>query len=105
MSNEDFVSFVTVRLGSNAGNTLPTFDGPLTESSFKEPTVDQERRMYELWRNAPPRTVCRVSFWASVTLEHIREGKIPLASWLAANGGITETGEERIDRALSLAGN
>ena len=60
--------------------------------------------MYELWRNAEPSTACRVSFWAGVTLEHIREGKIALASWLAANGGITETGEERIDRAFSLAG-
>ena len=102
--NEDFVSFVTTRLESGDGHRLPTFDGPLTESSFKEPTPDQEQRMYELWQNVSPRTACRVSFWASLTLEHITEGKVGQASWLAANGGITETGEERIGRAFSLSG-
>ena len=102
--NEDFVSFLAKRVDVNEGDTLPVFDGPLTESSFKEPTPDQERRMYELWHDAPPSTACRVSFWASVTLEHVRDGKITQASWLAANGGITETGEERIDRAFSLSG-
>ena len=98
------MSFLAHRVDVNEGDTLPVFDGPLTESSFKEPTPDQERRMYELWQDAPPSTACRVSFWASATLEHVRDGKITQASWLAANGGITETGEERIDRALSLSG-
>ena len=102
--SEDFVSFLADRVDVNEGDTLPVFDGPLTESAFKEPTPDQERRMYELWHDAPPITACRVSFWASVTLEHVRDGKITQASWLAANGGITETGEERIDRAFSLSG-
>ena len=83
---------------------LPRFDGPLTEASFKEPTADQELRMYELWCTAPPSTACRVSFWAGVTLEHIRASKITESTWLAANGGLTETGEERVDRALSLPG-
>ena len=102
--NEDFVSFLADRVDVNEGDTLPVFDGPLTESSFKEPTPDQERRMYELWHDTPPSAACRVSFWASATLEHVRDGKIAQASWLAANGGITETGEERIDRAFSLSG-
>ena len=60
--------------------------------------------MYELWRDTPPSVACRVSFWAGVTLEHIRSGKITQATWLAANGGITESGEERVDRALSMTG-
>ena len=102
--NEDFVSFLADRVDVNEGDILLVFDGPLTESSFKEPTPDQERRMYELWHDTPPSTACRVSFWASATLEHVRDGKIAQASWLAANGGITETGEERIDRAVSLSG-
>lgn len=102
--NEDFVSFLIARLESGDEHRLPIFDGPLTESSFKEPTPDQEQRMYELWRDVSPRTACRVSFWASLTLEHISEGKVTHASWLAANGGITETGEERIGRAFSLNG-
>lgn len=104
MDNTDFVSWVTARVEAIDGKTLPTFDGPLTESSFKEPTSDQERRMYELWQDVPPRTACRASFWAGITLAHITEGKIAQASWLAANGGITESGEERIDRALFLDG-
>lgn len=98
-----FVAWIESQVPTNEGRTLPTFDGPLTEASCKEPTADQEARMYELWRDAPPRTACRPSFWASVTLEHLREGKIAEATWLAANGGVTETGEERIDRALAAA--
>ena len=105
MDNEDFVSFLAERVATNEGKNLPTFDGPLTEPSFREPTPDQELRMYEIWRDAPPRTACRVSFWASVTLEHIKDGKIAQASWLAATGGSTETGEERIEKALALTSN
>ena len=60
--------------------------------------------MYELWRDTPPSIACRVSFWAGVTLEHIRSQRIIQATWLAANGGITESGEERVDRALSMTG-
>ena len=105
MDNEDFVSFLVEQVATDEGNPLPTFDGPLTEASFKEPTPDQELRMYEIWRDAPPRAACRVSFWASVTLEHIKDGKIAQASWLAASGGSTETGEERIEKALSLSNN
>lgn len=99
----EFLDFIENKVQTNDGQTLPIFDGALTEASFKEPTQDQESQMYALWRDTPPRTACRVSFWASVTLEHIRDGKILEATWLAANGGQTETGAERIDRALSLA--
>ena len=100
--NEDFVKFIKERVETKEGNEIPAFDGPLTESSFKDPTSDQEQRMYELWKTTPPRVACRVSFWAGVTLEHVNQDKITQATWLAANGGITETGEERIERALSL---
>ena len=102
---EEFLALIVDRVKINDGKTLPTFDGPLTESSFKEPTADQEERMHALWRDAPPSTACRVSFWASVTLEHIRAGKINDPTWLAANGRITESGAERIDHALSLPSN
>ena len=102
---EEFLALIENQVETNDGKILPTFDGPLTESSFKEPTADQEERMYALWRDASPRTACRVSFWASVTLEHIRAGKITDATWLAANGRITESGAERIDHALSLTCN
>lgn len=101
---EAFVAFIEDKARVHDGLGLPTFDDALTESSFKDPTEDQEARMYALWHGTPPRVACRVSFWASVTLEHIRAGKIPEVTWLAANGGLTETGEERVDRALALPG-
>ena len=96
--SSDFLALLMERVRLVDGEPLPLFDGALTESSFKEPPHDQEGRMYEIWCAVPPRTACRVSFWAGVTLEHIRSGKIGDASWLAANGGIS--GEERIDRVL-----
>lgn len=37
---------------------------------------------------------------ASVTLEHIRSGAVREATYLVANGGVTETGDERIDITL-----
>ena len=102
--NGDFLALMEEKVGVVDGEPLPLFDGALTESSFKEPTQDQERGMYEVWRTVPPRTACRVSFWAGITLEHIRSRKIDEASWLATNGSVTESGEERIDRALDMDG-
>ena len=101
--NDDFLALMEEKVGVVDGEPLPLFDGALTESSFKEPTQDQERGMYEVWHAVSPRTACRVSFWAGITLEHIRSGKIDEASWLATNGR-TESGEERIDRALDMDG-
>ena len=102
--NDDFVRFVSEKTRVMDGESLHVYDGPLTEASFKEPPQDVERGMYEGWRGVPPRTACRVSFWAGMTLDHIRSGKIGEASWLASNGGMTESGEERIDRALYMDG-
>lgn len=103
-NNYQFLAFMEENAKMVEGTSFPLFDGVLTESSFKEPTQDQEHRMYDVWCGVSPRTACRVSFWAGITLEHIRSGKIGQASWLAANGGITESGEERIDRALHMDG-
>ena len=102
--NDDFVELIQEKVDVREGNQIPAFDGPLTESSFKDPTEDQENSMYQLWRETPPSVACRVAFWAGVTLEHISSGKIAQATWLAANGGITENGEERVDHALSMTG-
>lgn len=101
---DDFLAFIDDRV-RNVDGAMPTlFDGALTESSFKEPTQDQERRMYDVLRHLTPRTACRVSFWATVTLEHVRSGKIAEPTWLASNGGNNESGAERIDRALYAEG-
>ena len=82
------------------GETVGLFPGPLTEQSFKDLTRDQEQAAYEIWSQVPPKIACRISFWAEVTLQHIRSDGIGEPYWLAANGGRTEGGDERIDRAL-----
>ncbi len=99
-----FLAFIDERVRIVGGSTPVLFDGALTESSFKEPTQDQERRIYEILRHVSPRTACRVSFWATVTIEHVRSGKIAEPTWLASNGGNNESGDERIDRALYTDG-
>ena len=48
-----------------------------------------------------PRIVaCRSTFWACLTLEHIRHDRIQ-SVYLAANGGALPGGAERIDVALN----
>ena len=102
----DFLAFIERNdVKATAGNEVAPFDGVrLTEQSFKELTDDQERAAYERWKDVPPRVACRTSFWAQVTLQHLRSGAINAAYWLAANGGKNESGEERIDRALAEKG-
>ena len=100
--SEDFLKFMDTEARATDGDFVKQFTGPLTEQSFKEPTQDQEQAMYKIWSVVPPRTACRVSFWAEVTIQHIRSGVIKEAYWLAGNTGRNETGEERIDRALAL---
>ena len=100
----EYLAFIDERVSVVDGMMPVLFDGALTESSFKEPTQDQERRMYEVMRHLSPRTACRVSLWATVTLEHVRSGKIAEPTWLASNGGNNESGVERIDRALYADG-
>lgn len=102
--NDNLLAYFDEQVDFTAGEEPPLFGGPLTESSFKDLTQDQEKGMYDIWNVVPPKTACKVSFWGGVTLEHIRAGRIGESSWLAANGGITETGEERIDHALSISG-
>lgn len=103
-SPDSFIEFMDEEVNAKAGEQVAIFNRPLTEQSFKEMTADQEDAAYALWANVPPRVACRISFWAEVTIQHIRAGVIQEALWLAANGGRNESGEERIDRALALEG-
>lgn len=103
-SSDSFVEFIEEEVGAKEGAQVTIFNRPLTEQSFKEMTADQEEAAFEAWRMVPPRVACRISFWAEVTIQHIRAGVIQEASWLAANGGRNESGEERIDRAMQLEG-
>ena len=71
---------------------------PLTESEFKDPPVDTESALYKSWSHITPAVACRSTFWACLTLEHIRHGRIQ-SVYLAANGGALAGGAERIDLA------
>ena len=51
---EEFVALIEDKVQTNDGRILPIFDDALTESSFKEPTEDQEARMHALWREHAP---------------------------------------------------
>ena len=82
--------------------TAPVIPEPLTESEFKEPPSTTEQALYNTWSSLPPATACRSTFWAHVTLDHIRQGRIQ-SSYLAANGGTLPGGLERIDHVLADA--
>lgn len=99
-----FIDFMEREVPAEDGDRPPAFDGAMTEQSFKDMTVDQEEAVHGLWKEVPPRIACRVSFWAETTIQHLKDGVIEEAFWLAANGGRTESGEERIDRALAEKG-
>ena len=72
---------------------------PMTESEYKDPPGDTEEDLYASWSALTPAVACRCAFWAKVTLDHIRKGRIQSA-YLAANGGSLPGGAERIDAAL-----
>lgn len=72
---------------------------PMTENEFKEPPSSTEIALYDAWSVLPPATACRSTFWANLTLNHIRNGRIQSTS-LAANGGTHPSGAERIDSVL-----
>ncbi len=72
----------------------------LSEAQFKNPPCDTEARMYDLWKELPPAVASRTSFWTNFTVEHVRS-RLVEPSYLASNGVSSQTGAERIDRALS----
>lgn len=72
---------------------------PMTESEYKDPPADTEQALYVAWSSLAPAVACRSTFWANLTIEHIRAGRIQSA-YLAANGGNLPGGAERIDFAL-----
>lgn len=98
-----FVDFVRTEVPTVNGESVAIVpSGHITEQSFKDPPKNVERTIYECLKDIPPRVACKASFWAEVTLRHIEEGVITDPRWLVANGGQTETGAERIEKALVL---
>ena len=72
---------------------------PMTESEYKDPPPSTEQELYTSWAALTPAIACRSTFWANLTIEHIRAGRIQ-SVYLAANGGNLSGGAERIDFAL-----
>ena len=72
---------------------------PMTESEYKDPPSDTEQDLFASWSELTPAVACRCAFWANVTLDHIRKGRIQSA-YLASNGGSLPSGAERIDAVL-----
>ena len=88
------------RIPTTGTATAPVIPDPLTESEFKEPAPIIEQILYQTWSTLPPATACRSTFWANVTLDHLRQDRIQ-SSYLAANGGSLPAGLERIDHVLA----
>ena len=99
-SDQEFLELVRGHIHTEGKERIPIIHEKLTEHQYKDPTKSTEQDMYHAWRDVPPETACRVTFWGEVTLCHIEEGCIQ-ASYLAANGGSLPGGLERIDKALS----
>lgn len=74
----------------------------MTESEYKDPPASTEQILYTSWSVLPPAVACRSTFWAKLTIEHIRAGRIQ-SVYLAANGGNLPGGAERIDFVLADA--
>ncbi len=83
-------------VGSTEAELAPS---KMTENEFKEPPPDTEAALYNAWTALPPATACRSTFWANLTLRHIRHGYIQ-STFLAANGGKHLGGAEHIDSVL-----
>ena len=59
-----------------------------------------EAALYDGWSHVPPRIACRQQFWAHVTLQHLRCGRLQHPTWLALNGQLRDSGAVRVDHAL-----
>jgi len=102
-TDASFLKFMRDRVGTKGEEEASLLHEKLTEHQYKDPTKDTSKAIYKTWKDVPPETACRVTFWGEVTLLHI-ESKCIRSSYLAANGGSLPGGLERIDKALSSRG-
>lgn len=98
-SSSDYAGWVRSRVKTESGKELPILEENLTEAEFKEPPRSTERQIFEFWKEIPPASACRVTFWGFMTLRHIEEGRIQ-SSFLAADNKAASGGLERIERVL-----
>lgn len=103
LDSDGFVESLSQTVGLCGSAEVQLLDNPLTESEFATPPSDTEAGLYRLWSDLEPRTACRTTFWAHVTLTHVRNGRIK-ARYLATNGTGSARGGARIERVLDLSG-
>ena len=96
---KSFLEYIENKIKITEGEETPCLNERLTESEFKESPKIIEQQLFALLKGIPPANACRVTFWAMVTLRHIKADMIE-ASFLAANGSSQSSGLERIDQAL-----
>lgn len=99
-SNASFLDFIEENVKiEKSGEKIPLCPNILTESEFRQPPVDTEEMLFNLWSGFTPRIACRTSFWANVTFHHIRAGRIQ-ASYLVTNGNLGTNSSRIIDLQL-----
>ncbi len=98
-----FLVYLEDKVPIRRGDELDPLADRMSEAEFGNPPSDTEWRLFEGWRALTPRIACRTAFWARVTQRHIEAGRIE-SSFLAANGGGTVSGLQRIDAALCASG-
>lgn len=98
-----FLAYMRDSVGCTTGVELQPLADQMSEAEFGNPPSDTEQRLFSAWRDLTPRIACRTAFWGRVTYRHIEEGRIESA-FLAANGGGTSSGAQRIDGALNSNG-
>ena len=98
-----FLAYLEEAVSVLPGDEVEPLADRMSEAEFGNPPSDTERRLFEGWGGLTPRIACRSAFWARVTQRHVQEGRIE-SSFLAANGGGTVTGAQRIDAALAATG-
>ena len=98
--SDRFLDYLKDAIPIYDGDTMPLCEEELSEQVYMDPPQDIEEGLYRAWHMLTPRLACRPTFWAAVTMQHIEASRIR-SSYLAANGGPTKTGAQRIDLALS----
>ena len=98
-----FLAYLEDSVAVVDGAELKALADRMSEAEFGNPPSDTERRLFEAWNQLTPRIACRSAFWAHMTQRHIEQERIE-SSFLAANGGGTASGAQRIDAALGAAG-
>lgn len=99
LHDADFLNYFEEKVATVGSVDVCLCSQKLTESEFKHAPADTEASLYDAWKELSPRTACRTTFWAMVTINHIKNEKIH-SSYLAADGRGGTEGSNRINRLL-----